>query len=932
MSISNGTLIQLKYSEANSSPSSLQISEPAYSFVSDKLFIGDLVNNPIAIGGKFYTGLLDANTSYAVPNTIVTRDFNGSSDFNNLMANTISANSTIFAGLADASPLSGATNPLIGAGGNANNYIQNYIRNVNAGTEASADFVAYSDDGSDVSGWVDMGITSSNYASDNFTVTGPNEGYLFMSATNGSGASGNLVIATDSTGVHNDIVFQTGGFTGAKHPIMSLRNGQGLVVETTTSSSGNSSGALVVNGGAGIKGALYADEVYDGGSRVLSSASVNSGAGIDVSTSISGNTETITINNTGVLSLSANSGETTVSDSTGNLTFGLADTTVTAGTYGGASQIPTITVDSKGRVTYAGNSTISTSFTLDGDSGSVTVNGGDTLTIYGGDGITSTAGAGPELTLDVDDTVVRSNTAGAYQTIDGVLNITGDLNVTGNISYTDVATIITQNSLIFLANNNTTSDVVDIGFVGESYNGDNVVYTGLFRHAGDSGKDYYLFDNYTTNPDGTFVIDPTDASFRVSTLHANLIASVVTSGGFLAQEGNPTGIGGTGYSFQGDGGYDTGMFSPSDGIVQLWSNDVLILEGSNGNGFTLQNGAKLEDTSANSIILGFNLQDSGHSQRVSIGYQESNTPQTGQSWDAISIGARAGTTNQHDNAIAIGNRAGANNQSESAVAIGGGSGGNGGAGQNNQGNSAVAIGNHAGQETQGQESVAIGKTAGQTSQGYKTVAIGSGSGETSQGAFSVAVGLHAGQTNQQNSSVAVGHVAGQTGQGADSVAVGVGAGINYQGFNSVAVGNRAGAGYTTPQGNNAIAIGASAGYYSQVDNSIALNASGAPLNPANSGFFVNPVRHITTANVMYYNASTSEVTYGGLDAGTISTGTLGVTYGGTGASTFSVKGVIVSDNGSTTGALSALTGSAYQVLQLDASGIPTFSGISGGTF
>jgi len=902
------TLIQLKYSEATATPPTLQESEPAYSFVSNKLFIGDPTTNPIAIGGQFYTGLLDANTSYATPNTLVTRDSQGSSDFNNLMANTISANSTIFAGLADASPLSGATNPLIGAGGNANNYIQNYIRNVNAGTEASADFVAYSDDGSDVSGWVDMGITSSNYASDNFSVTGPGEGYLFMSATNGSGTSGNLVIATDSTGVHNDIVFQTGGFTGAKHPIMSLRNGQGLVVETTTVSSSNLTGALVVTGGAGIQGSLYADQVYDGGSRVLSSASVNSGAGIDVSTSISGNTETITINNTGVLSLSANSGETTVSDSTGNLTFGLADTTVTAGTYGGASQVPTITVDSKGRVTFAGNSTISTSFTVEGDSGSVTVNGGDTLTIYGGEGLTSTAGAGPELTLDVDDTVVRSNTAGAYQTIDGVLNITGDLNVTGNISYTDVATIITQNSLIFLANNNTTSDVVDIGFVGESYNGDNVVYTGLFRHAGDSGKDYYLFDNYTTNPDGTFVIDPTDASFRVSTLHANLIASVVTSGGFLAQEGNPN-YAATGYSFQGDGGYDTGMFSPSDGIVQLWSNNVKILEGQLSQGFTLQNNARIADTASNGLIIGNNANGDG-----------------GQGSDAIAIGTNAAWTSQADSAIAIGVNAGYQYQQNESVAIGIN------AGHTNQTSGAVAIGSNAGNEYQQQNAVAIGINAGQLSQGYKAVAIGDEAGRDSQSYFAVAIGHNAAANTQSNSSVAIGHAAAQNTQQSDAVAVGVAAGKNNQGAGAVAIGMRAGYGASDSQGHHSIAIGYLAGYNSTYVNSIILNASGDTLDSAAAGFFVNPVRNTTTANVMYYDVSTSEVSYGGLDAGTISSGTLGVVYGGTGTSSFSIKGVVVSDSSSTTGALSALTGTSGQVLQLDSSGTPVFGGINGGTF
>ena len=513
------TLIQLKYSSANSAPSTLSQSEPAYSFVSNKLFIGT-GSTVVAIGGQFYTGLIDANTSYATPGTIVVRDGEGSSQFNGLLANTISANSTIFAGLADASPLPGATNPLIGASGNDNNYIQNYIRNINAGDSASADFVAYPDNGSDVSGWIDMGITSSTYDDGNFAVTGPNEGYLFMSATNGSGMSGNLVIATDSTGVYNSIVFQTGGFTDI-HTAAHFEHNQGFVIDATTASYGNNTGALVVNGGAGIKGALYADEVYDGGSRVLSSASVNSGAGISVSTSISGNTETITINNTGVQSLTANSGETTVSDSTGNLTFGLANTAVTAGTYGGASQVPTIIVDEKGRVTYAGNSTISTSWSLSANTGTTdTINGGETLTIVGnGSGITTTV-TNNQLTLGTNDTVLRSNTSGiGPQTISTDLTVTGNLVIRGTSTTVNTQIVQTDDSMILLAANNTVGDVIDSGFVSTYNDGASQLYSGVMRHA--ANKDYYIYKDYDQNPTAN-IVNINDASFKLANVHSDI--------------------------------------------------------------------------------------------------------------------------------------------------------------------------------------------------------------------------------------------------------------------------------------------------------------------------------------------------------------------------------------------------------------------------
>jgi len=113
-------------------------------------------------------------------------------------------------------PLGGATNPITGSTGSANNYIQTYIYNTFNGANSSADFSAYPNNGNDASGWVDMGITSSTYNNSSYTTTGANEGYLLMSAPSGSGTTGNLVIATDSTGTSNAIQFYTGGFGQAK--------------------------------------------------------------------------------------------------------------------------------------------------------------------------------------------------------------------------------------------------------------------------------------------------------------------------------------------------------------------------------------------------------------------------------------------------------------------------------------------------------------------------------------------------------------------------------------------------------------------------------------------------------------------------------------------------------------------------------------------
>jgi len=48
------TVIQLKWSDVTSAPTSLNVGEAAYSNTSQRLYIGDTSNNVLTIGGKFF--------------------------------------------------------------------------------------------------------------------------------------------------------------------------------------------------------------------------------------------------------------------------------------------------------------------------------------------------------------------------------------------------------------------------------------------------------------------------------------------------------------------------------------------------------------------------------------------------------------------------------------------------------------------------------------------------------------------------------------------------------------------------------------------------------------------------------------------------------------------------------------------------------------
>ena len=212
-------------------------------------------------------------------------------------------------------------------------------------------------------------------------------------------------------------------------------------------------------------------------------------------------------------------------DGTANATLSATLNTVaglTAGTYGGTTVIPIIQVAANGRVmVIANSSTISTALTVAADSGTndVVNLATDTLTIAGGAGLTSTV-TNNQITIDVDTTVVRANTASMNQVIDGNITISGNLAVLGDVTKYDVTTMTTEDSLIVLAANNA-GDAVDIGFVG-SYNDGSARSVGLIRNAGDGF--FYLFDNYTGNPSSN-VINVADASFRQANLKSNLIAA-----------------------------------------------------------------------------------------------------------------------------------------------------------------------------------------------------------------------------------------------------------------------------------------------------------------------------------------------------------------------------------------------------------------------
>jgi hypothetical protein len=161
---------------------------------------------------------------------------------------------------------------------------------------------------------------------------------------------------------------------------------------------------------------------------------------------------------------------------TGNGTISLANTTVTAASYGNASTVGSFTVDAQGRLTSASNSTISiapsqinatipntgltnSSVTINGTaislggSGTVTANTTGTLTL--GTGLTGTSFNGSaNVTANLANTTVTAGSYGNANTVSAItVNAQGQITAASNTAIsitnsqvTGLGTMSTQNS------------------------------------------------------------------------------------------------------------------------------------------------------------------------------------------------------------------------------------------------------------------------------------------------------------------------------------------------------------------------------------------------------------------------------------------------------------------------------------------------------
>lgn len=540
------TIIQIKRSANVAAPttSDLEEGELGYSYdksnsgAGAKLYIEALnsSNSPVihAIGGKYYTDLVDNATNNNTAGTLVKRDSNGDFSAGNITARLYgTSNVAVQLETARLINLSGDLEGNVSFNGTSDVTIVANIKpnSVALGTDTTGDYV------SNVLAGTGIDII--------------NQG--------GEGAS--PTISLEPSGVVADT------FGGASAiPVITI----------------DTYGRITSAANVTVSTLAFANIAVAGQSTVVADSSG----------------DTVTFANAFGVVIETNATTDTVS-------FSLSNTGVVAATYGSATNIPIVAVDAQGRITSASNVAISTDLGISANVGTDTVSlASENLNVVGGTGITtsiasntisiintgviSVAGTTNEITVSAANGAVTIGMPDDV-TIGGDLSVVGNLYVTGNVVSTGVENLIVEDSLIQLANNNISSDIIDIGFYGSyQVGGGDHEHAGFFRDASDSGK-FKLFEGLQGQGNLTSTVNTSGTGFSIATLVANITGGTVS--GLIANiavSDGGTGLGTltTNAVLYGQGTSAVGLATGTAGqVLQLNLSGVPVFGGLDGGGY-----------------------------------------------------------------------------------------------------------------------------------------------------------------------------------------------------------------------------------------------------------------------------------------------------------------------------------------------------------
>ena len=111
--------------------------------------------------------------------------------------------------------------------------------------------------------------------------------------------------------------------------------------------------------------------------------------------------------------------------------------------------------------------------------------------------------------------------------------ISGNLTINGTLTTIDSVNIIVKDPTIKLADNNTSTDLIDIGIYGAQGNASSTYYSGIYRHAAASTLTNPVFKLFASTTEPTTTVDNTAIGYTSGTLMAYLQTPAGT-GAFIA--------------------------------------------------------------------------------------------------------------------------------------------------------------------------------------------------------------------------------------------------------------------------------------------------------------------------------------------------------------------------------------------------------------
>ena len=485
------------------------------------------------------------------------------------------------------------TDVALGIEGNSTSFVQTALVNTGSGASSSADFIAYASNGTNESGWIDMGITNGSFNDPTFSLTGPGDGYVFMSGAIAgivtvdqySVAGANLNLISDGphgmiAGVIFDLVLPVAPTLEGRYTVVSAPSTTQVVVATpagytagnvaltnvinsqmnkftgegnlvmATDSTGLSNNIIIASGGlqSGSQQMIFTpddgiemyDEIYFGtGAKAFNTNAelTNAAAVFELNGSPYAQ---IAIHNQSANSSTdyiayANNGD----DTSGWIDMGVTGSSFSQATFG-------ITGPNDGYVFYeapvgttgAGNLVLATG-----------ANGSDNKIIFAAGGYDSgneQMSITPDANVHIEIATPSTSPSTGALTVVGGVGIQGDVNIAGDIVFggtgtTLSTTTLTVNDPVIRVGSGNSADAVDLGMVGEYTSGGSVKYTGVVRDASDGVVKF--FKDSTVAPTGG-VVNFSGAGLVYTDIRtAGITATTLNTSGLITAPGGLTASG-----------------------------------------------------------------------------------------------------------------------------------------------------------------------------------------------------------------------------------------------------------------------------------------------------------------------------------------------------------------------------------------------------